>query len=336
MFPGSGISYNQLAIVALADNDLFRAVYWLYRALSTEEPHPQADANLRRAFAKVSQAEHDGRLQDGCSGLTSSYLRAISRAHAKRLPSDLKILESQAVETLKHELVKEEPSTSLRKIFLIIFATTQDAQEHFTKAQGAENSYDTFVSTLRLTLGSICELFSTAKEQLLTRCRSNLHGAHEVLEDFAAKLSTTVALMRLCFLWSVKNVVILTNNFNPEVAGFQSRLWLLYADCLSLIARAFPLGDSSALQYMLEEDEDAIAFLPILCKDTKFVWLYPNGSSRTAWHEVPNKPDEAIETLHRARQCIQIGTQFFVDKVSMFEVVSVSLTNGRKGNSNRV
>lgn len=56
IYPASGASHNQLAIIALADVNHLRATYHLYRALSAQEPHPSAKGNLEIEFKKVMNA----------------------------------------------------------------------------------------------------------------------------------------------------------------------------------------------------------------------------------------------------------------------------------------
>lgn len=53
IYPASGASHNQLAVIALADANHLRATYHLYRALSAQEPHPTAKGNLEIEFRKV-------------------------------------------------------------------------------------------------------------------------------------------------------------------------------------------------------------------------------------------------------------------------------------------
>jgi len=61
LMPSSGTSHNQLAVMALADSDHLRAVYYLYRAVSIEKPFPTAQANLDLEFKKILQrhAKHE-------------------------------------------------------------------------------------------------------------------------------------------------------------------------------------------------------------------------------------------------------------------------------------
>jgi hypothetical protein len=56
IYPASGASHNQLAVIALADGNHLRATYHLYRALAAQEPHPSAKGNLEIEFRKVRHA----------------------------------------------------------------------------------------------------------------------------------------------------------------------------------------------------------------------------------------------------------------------------------------
>ena len=56
IYPASGASHNQLAVIALADGNHLRATYHLYRALSAQDPHPSARGNLEIELRKVMNA----------------------------------------------------------------------------------------------------------------------------------------------------------------------------------------------------------------------------------------------------------------------------------------
>ena len=60
VLPQSGIAHNQLAVVALADGNHLRAVYYLFRSLATKNPHPSAQSNLELEFKKVITAWDKG------------------------------------------------------------------------------------------------------------------------------------------------------------------------------------------------------------------------------------------------------------------------------------
>lgn len=54
--PDLGSAHNQMAVIALADGNHLNAVYHLYRALTTGEPHPLAKNNLEVEFKKIVTA----------------------------------------------------------------------------------------------------------------------------------------------------------------------------------------------------------------------------------------------------------------------------------------
>ena len=56
ILPTSGISHNQLAVIARTDSNHLRATYYLYRALAVEEPHPGAKGNLEIELKKIHTA----------------------------------------------------------------------------------------------------------------------------------------------------------------------------------------------------------------------------------------------------------------------------------------
>ena len=60
--PDSGVSHNQLAVIALTDGNHLGATYHLYRALTAKEAHPSAKGNLEIEFRKVMNAWAKGEL----------------------------------------------------------------------------------------------------------------------------------------------------------------------------------------------------------------------------------------------------------------------------------
>lgn len=88
IYPNSGASHNQLAVIALADGSHLRATYHLYRALAVEEPHPSANGNLEIEFKKSQEAEDkdDVATTDhprDTQGSGESLVRCFMRLHAR-------------------------------------------------------------------------------------------------------------------------------------------------------------------------------------------------------------------------------------------------------------
>ena len=62
IYPPSGSSHNQLAVIAREDDNHLRVLYHLYRALAAEEPHPGARRNLETEFKRTDLAWKKGEL----------------------------------------------------------------------------------------------------------------------------------------------------------------------------------------------------------------------------------------------------------------------------------
>ena len=126
--PSSGASYNQLAVIALADNNHLRAVYYLYRALAVEEPHPSAKGNLEIEFKKIQEAQieddkpnsdrvHDSQTSDEIlmnvfMGLHARYYNALNVA-------EYEADESEVMRHLAVELKEQALEDILNKLVLI-------------------------------------------------------------------------------------------------------------------------------------------------------------------------------------------------------------------------
>lgn len=68
IYPASGASHNQMAVIALVDLNHLRATYSLYRALAAEEPYPTAKGNLEIEFKKIEEAWSRGEMVQNCDG----------------------------------------------------------------------------------------------------------------------------------------------------------------------------------------------------------------------------------------------------------------------------
>lgn len=145
ILPSSGLSYNQLAVIALLDGSLFRATYQLWRSLSTEEPHPQADQNLERASKKVNTAWKDADLKDNPSmtagaglprSMVACYLRLISQTYLGRSFVGREELENEVVNQLAVDLRKQSPESSPHKLVIINIAAGHREQENLEKSVG--------------------------------------------------------------------------------------------------------------------------------------------------------------------------------------------------------
>lgn len=140
--PDSGISHNQLAVVALADGDHFRAVYNLYRSLAAKEPHPMAKGNLELEFKKVITAWDKGELigrQSNGQGkgahraLKAWFVRLHSKCYRGQEFAGHDELENEVLSQLAVELKERSLEGLLQKFVLV-----NTAAEYFAsvKLQG--------------------------------------------------------------------------------------------------------------------------------------------------------------------------------------------------------
>ena len=128
IYPASGASHNQLAVIALVDLNHLRATYHLYRALAVEEPHPGAKGNLEIEFKKIQDAWSKGGLlhnDPGCDSQAAgkSLIGWFMRLHAGcykgvNFPGHEE-LESEVLSQLAVELKERSLEGTLNKIVLI-------------------------------------------------------------------------------------------------------------------------------------------------------------------------------------------------------------------------
>lgn len=135
--PGSGQPFNQRAIIAIANRNLFRATYYAYRSLTAEDPHPQADDNLRRVMHMVSKAWDKGDLvsePNATAGaalpnsLVALFLRLVEHhSHGTEISTSAE-LEKEVTSQLKANLEREEHGAAPLKLILTSVAAQQAAQ----------------------------------------------------------------------------------------------------------------------------------------------------------------------------------------------------------------
>lgn len=104
IYPASGASHNQLAVIALVDANHLRAIYHLYRALAVDEPHPNAKGNLEIEFRKIQEASDkeasiDGDNERGVPQSSGALVRCFMCLHA---------LSYSGAQTPEHEDVESE------------------------------------------------------------------------------------------------------------------------------------------------------------------------------------------------------------------------------------
>lgn len=139
--PSSGFPHNQLAVIALADGNHMRVVYYLYRAATVEEPYPKACENLESEFKKILDPKNKSHLfpqlgQEPGDVLQAqfAYLHATLQAglgfsgHAE--------LEAEFLKNLFMEL-REHPMGDLLLKFTLCNIAAQHLARNHTKSQSS-------------------------------------------------------------------------------------------------------------------------------------------------------------------------------------------------------
>lgn len=128
IYPASGASHNQLAVIALADISHLRATYHLYRALAAEEPHPSAKGNLEIEFKKLQEAWSKGEsvvdsVEMDSRGPGKALIGWFMRLHAQCYRGvdflEHEELESEVLSQLAVDLKERSLESTLNKFVLI-------------------------------------------------------------------------------------------------------------------------------------------------------------------------------------------------------------------------
>ncbi|KIW38588.1 uncharacterized protein PV06_09544 [Exophiala oligosperma] len=260
--PSSGMSYNQLAVIALADQDHLRAVYYLYRAISAPNAAPQAEGNLKIEFRKVKSKLTQGKplsdvatIGDGNTDLLHRFLLFHARCFEAGFTGH-EDQQSEILDLLANELRARPCDTLLRKFCLINIAAEKYAADKIMEAGRdsdipvATSSYKmlqhhnilTFTRLLKMLLEELQRLGSVRADSVTFLCRRLLPH------------------LRIYSGWLLSNVDLLpSNNFaQTDLREF----WQVYALTVTLLIQKFAVPTIGDIAYLLEEDQDTLGFTP--------------------------------------------------------------------------
>ena len=131
IYPTSGASHNQLAVIALLDANHLSATCHLYRALVVEEPHPSAKGNLEIEFRKIEEAWNKGELiktdqvknsQEPGKALVGWFMRLHARCYKGLDFPEHEELESEVLSQLVVDLKERSFESTLSKFVMINIA----------------------------------------------------------------------------------------------------------------------------------------------------------------------------------------------------------------------
>lgn len=155
IYPASGASHNQLAVIALADGSHLKATYHLYRALAAREPHPSAKGNLEIEFRKIMSAWAKRELirpeDAGIPGrsLAPWFVYLHAQCYKGTDFSEHDELESEVLNQLAVDLKERSLEGTLQKFCLINIAA-----EEFAKTRSNGKLSD--IAGTRVAVNQIC------------------------------------------------------------------------------------------------------------------------------------------------------------------------------------
>lgn len=182
-----------------------------------------------------------------------------------------------------------------------------------------------FLSLLQVnvrTLILLLQLLRSELERSLTM-DSQVHDSQSGLGVEIGKLTAVVRRvlpgLRHYSSWLLYNAPILAAGVGDTVLMDHVReLWIIYAGVLTLLVSSFPVsGLPSPVQYLLEEDEDAIDFKPFMNEETQRRFNDEStGSQKPRWHDQGvdrHHPD--VEMLSRIRDLLTDGMDLHSQEV---------------------
>lgn len=122
--------------------------------------------------------------------------------------------------------------------------------------------------------------------------------------------------------WLTSNTAILINQQTRDtpLSVQIKELWKIYASTLTLLASTFPVSALTAIDYLLEEDEDTLGFKPFENERAQGRYYQPGlATKKPKWH---NKGVERqhpnLEMFGRIRDFLAEGLALAVDPVCIF------------------
>ncbi|KAI9877059.1 MAG: hypothetical protein M1830_004909 [Pleopsidium flavum] len=321
IYPVSGASHNQLAVIALADGNHLRATYHLYRALAVEEPHQTAKRNLEIEFKKILAAWDKGELiskgpaRDG-SGADKAFLGWFMRLHARCY----KGIEFTEHDELENEVLSQL-AVDLKERSLEDDPKSRDNFQAFFFFQRLNvKTFFTFLQILQPELERFAGEESTA---------GDVNGPSKGLEKVTAVARRILPALRHYSSWLVSNAALLIAEVGDTSLNVQIKeLWKIYANTLTLLAATFPVSELPNIEYLLEEDVDTLGFKPFTKDRT---WKRYFHDERQESRDRKSKwNDRGVERHHPNVEMLGRIRDFLIDGLTLAtdESIPLNLVHG--------
>ncbi|KAJ5573664.1 uncharacterized protein N7459_008091 [Penicillium hispanicum] len=318
IYPASGASHNQLAVIALADTNHLRATYHLYRALSAQEPHPSAKGNLEIEFRKVMNAWAKRELirpeDAGIPGraLAPWFVYLHAECYKGNDFPEHDELESEVMSQLAVDIRERSLEGTLQKMCLVNIAA-----EDFARARSTAES----VSNARVFFQRInVKTFFTLLQILLVELERFAVGDSSSKETKNGPDRVTVVARRILpalrnyssWLLTTSDFLIAQKQEKDSALSIQiQEFWKIYAGTLTLLASTFDVVHLPEIDYLLEEDEESLGFAPLeqAATSRRFVG--------TADQVKPRMNDPGVERSHPNMEMLYRIREFVIDGLDL-------------------
>ncbi|KAK2742319.1 hypothetical protein FQN57_005407 [Myotisia sp. PD_48] len=285
VYPSSGLPYNQFALIALAEDDHLSAIYYLYRALCTKEPHPNARKNLTKEFKKVLTPS----VKEGIPPHLLSFITFHAQFfHGGPLDSDKVVNEilSHVAQSLRGESLS---SSLLQKISILNIAAETCMED--SNAQRPMR---------RFNIAFFCVLLDGLLHELQNGNVSNLTPI----------LCCIFPSLRQYSSWLSVHAQSLT----ATLEFGDRQLWKSYADALTALNRSFEILEMPEIDYLLPEDEEILGFSPLEDDATLRRFIASNGDSKLRSSSTDDNLSEDAEMRYRIREFVVDALALIVDE----------------------
>jgi hypothetical protein len=166
------------------------------------------------------------------------------------------------------------------------------------KAKVSQALLQTYSSFLRLNIRTLFMLLQLLEPELAD---SSDDDAPDVtgrvnkknIERVTAVTRRILPSLRQYSVWLVSRAEYITaQKGNSLISVYTGELWSMYCSTLSLLVGAFPLGNLSAVDYLLEEDAATVGMKPL--RDGTLGTIYTNGQGELK----PRISDPGVDRSH--------------------------------------
>ncbi|RMZ86232.1 hypothetical protein DV737_g178, partial [Chaetothyriales sp. CBS 132003] len=293
LIPADGLAFNQQAVVSLAENDHFAAVYNLYRALTSEIPPDPARGNLELEFKKIRtrHARNESLFAIDSTSVDQELERDFLTYHARCYgDAEFPNHEDQCHKIVSAfvQALKTRPyDSAAAKMCFINLAASHCAKQY--ASDEADSNPDLAMRWLLRSYKNLQDLnihTFTLLLQLLVQELGPAVSEHVGEMDEVACIAQLTPLcrkllphLRLYSSWLLSTAEFVHESKDAIQHPGLNQLFDRYADALNTLIKLFPLPKLPDCEHLLDEDHlilSSVAFSP----EAKSRWTQRAGGKQ--------------------------------------------------------